>query len=44
VQQLSAKLRAMEMEKQSLLARNKILETALGSAKTMAIKVDTAPK
>lgn len=33
VQQLTAKLQDIEMEKRSLIARNKVLEAALSSAK-----------
>ena len=39
LQELSTKLAAMETEKHSLAARNKVLETALATAKGMPGKV-----
>jgi len=42
VQQLSAKLADTELEKNSLAARNMVLEAALQSARSMVVKVRAA--
>ena len=39
LQELTARLAAMETEKQSLAARNRVLETALATAKGMPGRV-----
>ncbi len=41
LQELTSKLAAMETEKHSLAARNKVLETALATAKGMPSRVCT---